>query len=289
MKEITVDKALKRYWQIRNVWILTTSIVFFAVFITIFFRIINYFSDENTQIIIIFFVIPIIGFLFAVLAIELSPTFNIWKSWAFSRVKNVHELKKRLILMNEISEESSFFKRIENSTVFDTKYWKLHLKFAQEDIFTDDKTIPEESCFYYSKAISIILITLLLIISAFGVLLIVMAIDEKDLMIAFFGAFFLIVPATCGYFLGYKKLKNREPQLILNSKGITTKKGFHKWEEIEQCIISPGNKASLGLVHSNGRYGIDIQELNIKNNGIKLSKLLMVYRERNKLQNSKKG
>ena len=66
------------------------------------------------------------------------------------------------------------------------------------------------------------------------------------------------------------------------------KNSFYKWEEIENCVISPGNKAGFRYTHSRGNEGVYIQELNIKNNGIKLSKLLLVYRERNKLQNSKK-
>lgn len=66
------------------------------------------------------------------------PIFNIWKFWAFNRVDNVHELKNRLISLKYISEKSRFFKRIENSTEDDEKYWKLRLKFAREDVFIDD-------------------------------------------------------------------------------------------------------------------------------------------------------
>ncbi|MCL2289430.1 MAG: hypothetical protein FWC34_01805, partial [Bacteroidetes bacterium] len=76
---------------------------------------------------------------------------------------------------------------------------------------------------------------------------------------------------------------------ILSNKGIeNSKTGFHKWEEIEEYNIITGRQAYLRYTHSKGKECIGISYLNIKNNGIKLSKLLMVYRERNKLQNLRK-
>jgi FlaA1/EpsC-like NDP-sugar epimerase len=283
-KEITVDKALLKYHQIDNALILTASIAFF---ITLFLAI-TYFQTKATGI-ISFLAVSAFILLFAVLGAILSPTFNIWKLWAFGHVRNVHELKQRLILLGEISEENIFFKKIENSTENDKKYWKIHLKFAQKNISVDDETIPKETFFYYSKTISIMITVLMIPIFAYGILLLLFAFDEKDPMCALFGIFFLIMAIILGYYFGYKKLINREPQLTLNNKGINTKKtGFHKWEEIERCFIISGHRALLKYTHSRGHENIDIQELNVKNNGIKLSKLLMVYRERNKLQNSGK-
>jgi len=281
--EITVDKALIRYSQIYHALIWIAVIAFFPM---LFFTI-NYFSIENT-LMFTFLAISIFVVLVGIFAMR-SPTFHIWKFWAFNRVENVHELKKRLILLGEISEENIFFQKIENCTKNDRKYWKIHLKFAQESIFVDDKTIPDETLLYYSKKISLLIIGTLIPIFALGILLLVMAVDEKYPMIALFGIIFLVLSGVVIYFFGYKKLINREPQVILNDKGISTKKkGFHKWEEIERCFIISGNRALLKYTHSRGHENIDIQELGIKNNGIKLSKLLMVYRERNKLKNSKK-
>lgn len=281
-KEITVDKALIKYHWIDNALTLIVIIAFFAV---LFFSI-NYFSAENTAVIISFISISIL--LFAVLYAKISLTFNIWKFWAFNRVRNVHELKERLILLGEISENDIFFKEIENCTENDRKYWKIHLKFARENIFVDDRAIPSETLLYYSKTISIAIIGSLIPLFAFGILLLVMAVDEKYPMIAFFGIFFSVLSGVVIYYFGYKKLTNRKPQLILNDKGInTTKIGFHKWEEIEKCFIISGHRALLKYTHSRGHENIDIQELNIKNNGVRLSKLLMIYRERNKSQNNR--
>ena len=281
-KEITVDKALIRYNQIDNALIGVVSIAFFAVL----FSIIIYLDSENTM--IITFVVLSIFFLFIGFAAALSLTFNMWKFWAFSRVENVHELKKRLILLGKVSAENLFFKKIDNSTENDRKYWKIRQKFVQEDVFVDDESIPEETSIYYSKKIIyIVLIFSVIPLFVFGFFLVVMAVNAKYPMGAVLGGILSIIAVIIGYYYGYKKLINREPQLILNNKGIySNKKGFHKWEEIENCLIISNSIdwALLKYTHSRGHENIKIQNLNIKNNGIKLSKLLMVYHERNKLQ-----
>jgi len=284
-KEITADKALIKYNQINNVLMFIAIIVLIVVTLVTIFITFNYFSSEIIAGIIFFLAFSVYAVLFGVFIFVLSPTFHLWKFWAFSRVGNVHELKERLILLGHVSEENKFFEKIENSTKYDQKYWNIRLKFAQENIFVDDKTIPDETLIYYSKKISIIIISLMMPLFAFGILLLIITDDVKEFMNVIFGFFFMISTAIIGYFFGYKKLINKEPQLILDNKGIySNKKGFYKWEEIESCIIWTGNKAVLLFTHSRGHENIKIQELNVKNNGIRLSKLLMVYKERNKLQ-----
>ena len=246
----------------------------------------NYYSGEN--VIIISGLFSVVGVVLFVILFTI-PLSKIWRFWAFSRVENVHELKKRLILLGDISETDILFKKIENSTEFEMKYWKLRLKFAQEDIFEDDETIPEETLLYYSKPLSITLIVFSIYIFALGSIFLLFAVDAKIYIGALFGVLLIILAVFLGYRLGYKKLKNREPQLTLNSKGISTNKnGFHKWEEIKKCHITVMiDNVELRYTHSRGNEKINIRELNIKN-GIRLSKLLMVYRERNKIQNNRR-
>ena len=281
-KEITVDKALKGYYLRNNILVATASIVFMVALL--FFINYNYFTRGNT-VMISTLALFIYIVLFSIFNVQID---KIWIFWAFNRARNVHELKKRFILLGEISEKSTLFKRIENSTENDRKYWKLRLKFAQNYIFVNDKTIPNETVIYYSKTISIMLIVSLILSFAFGALFLIFAVVEKIYLAALFGTFIMIFSVVVGYFYGYKKLKNREPQLILNNKGICNKTGFYKWEEIgKHVIITTGRSAYLKYMHPRGEESINISYLNIKNNGLKLSKLLMVYRERNKLQNSK--
>ena len=282
-KKITVDKALTIHNRIDNAVLLCVFIFSLAAFILS----INYAASKTTAIMSVIILIVCILILIA-LYIWLSPAFHIWKFWAFRNVENVHELKKRLIIMKHVSEESAFFKRIENSFENEKKYWELRLRFAKKEIFEDDKTVPEETVIYYSKLISVVIILSVTPMFLYGVLLLVMSMDEKEPIIALLGIIFLTLSGILCYYFGFKRLINKEPQLIINDKGISTKKlGFHKWEEIEECEILTGNQAMFRYRHSEGYVGVSIQELNIKNNGIKLSKLLVIYKERNKLQNNK--
>ena len=281
-KEISVDRAVTINYLLNNS--MYTIGAFASIAALILFSQDKDFSGESA-IIFSFIILSVCTILIVVFNLRLS---KIWIFWAFSRVENVHELKKRLILLGEISEKSILFERIENSTEYDRKYWKLRLKFAREDIFVDDKTIPEETCIYYSKTMNIMLMVLSIFFFALGSLFLVLQFTpgEKNCMVAIFGVFLLIIAVILGYRHGYMKLKNREPQLILNSKGINSNKvGFHKWEEIEKLVIITGRSTGLKFSHPSGKKRIDISYLKIRKNGLKLSKLLMVYRERNILQN----
>ena len=280
-REITVDKALKMYFLKNSIMYLIGGIIVFALVVILS----NYFSGES--VIIITILLTLIGIvLFAILSIPIS---NTWKFWAFSRVNNVHELKKRFILLREISGQEIFFKRIENSAEHDTKYWKLRLKFAKKDIFEDDETIPDETVIYNSKAFSITIVVLSIFIFAGGIFFLVTAAYARVFVgFLLFGVFLIILALFLGYRHGYEKLKNKEPQLVLNSKGINSNKtGFHKWEEIKnEFIYNDSRDGFLSYTHSRGYERIKTSNLTI-HNGIILSKLLMVYRERNKLKNCK--
>ena len=278
-KGITVDKALKMCYLIEKV---VMTILTFAYFIAVIcFFPYDSFSREET-VIISMLAISIFIVLGAVFTVQLS---NIWIFWAFSRVENVHELKKRLISLGEITEKSILLKRIENSTEYDRKYWKLRLKFAQEHIFVDDETIPEETVIYdlnqKTKSKVHIMSVLILLLFAGGIFLIASAVDAKMDIGVLCGVFLIILAIffLCFVFRRYKKYS--KPHLILNSKGIISNKaGFHKWEEIWFYIISNGS-----LIYKHSRGGENIK---FAYNEIKLSKLLWVYRERNKLQNNRR-
>jgi len=220
-KEITIDKTIKIIYLIGYI----VPTILFLAFIVAF----SYFFPPDSFsrgkfVVISVLVLGVALVLFALLSVRLSDIWII--PWAFSRVKNVHELKERLILLGKITKDDTFLRKIENSTEYDRKYWKLRNKFTQEHIFTDDETIPEETFIYKYKRI----------------------------------------------------LKNSEPQLTLSSNGINSNKtGFHKWEEIWFCLISDGN-----LIY---KYLEGGESIKLAYNEIKLSKLLYIYRERNKLQN----
>ena len=271
MNKITVDKAL-----------IIKKIVEILVMVVLSLALIISFLQFLPSKVFIFIITSLFIIAGAILNVKLS---KILIFWAFSRVENVHELKKRLIIIGDVTEKSEIFKKIENSAQHDTKYWKIRLKFAAKDIFVDDNTIPEETVLFYSKIIYISVMLSCIFIFALGTLSIVFAIYEKIILASLLGFFLILYAIFLGYRQVYKKLKYRDPQLIINNKGIKSKKsGFHKWEEIKDYKLGAGR---LIYTHSGGNEHIEIFFLNIRNNGIKLSKILMICHERNKLQYSK--
>jgi len=269
-KEITVDKAIKIIYLIGYIVQGILSLSFIVAFI--------YFFPSDLSIIVSILAIGIAIVLPALLSVRLSDIWII--PWAFSHVNNVHELKNRLILLVKITEEDTLLKKIENSTEYYKKYWKLRIKFAQEHIFVDDETIPEETVIYNLKQKTrskmFIVLVIMLILFALGIFIIASAVDAEMYIGALGGVFPIIVAIFFVFFVFWGWKKNKKPQLILNSKGIISNKaGFHKWEEIWFCIISDG---SLIYKHSSGGENVKFAY-----NEIKLSKLLWVYSERNKL------
>ena len=276
-KEITVDKAIKIIYLIGDI----VQVILYLAFIAAFFYFFPSSSFSREVTIIISFLVACIAIVLpAVLNVRLS---DIWISWAFNRVNNVHELKKRLILLVKVTEEDTLFKKIENSTEYDRKYWKLRLKFAQEHIFVDDETIPEETVIYNlkqkTKSKVFIMMVIILFLFAVGFFLITSSINAKEHIIVLLGIFIIILAIFFVFFVFWGHRKYRKPQLILNSKGINSNKaGFRRWEEIEHYFIINGS-----LVYYNSGGGIKFAY-----NEIRLSKLLWVYNERNKMKNNKR-
>ena len=274
-KGITVDKAIKIIYLIGYVVQAILSLAFIVAFFYFFPS--DFFSRKVTVIVSIL-AICIAIVLPAILSVRLS---DIWISWAFCRVNNVHELKKRLISLVKITEEDTFLKKIENSTEYDKKNWKLRIKFAQEHIFVDDENIPEETIIYNLKQKTKSKIFIVLVIISFlfavGFFLIASAVNEKIVVLC--GVSLIILAIFFVFFIFWGHEKYRKPQLILNSKGIISNKaGFHKWEEISLYIICNGS-----LTYQHSSRGATIK---FAYNEIKLSKLLWIYSERNKLQNN---
>jgi len=158
----------------------------------------------------------------------------------------------------------------------------------RNEIFIDDKTIPNETIFYYSKLliwINIISGIITLIFGFGGIIAYFVTDNTKET--SYFLVIFFIFLSIIGFSLIYKeyiKLKKREPQLILNNRGIkTSKTSFYKWEEIKDEKIYFGKTWRLTYMHPRGVEEIFQSDLDI--NAKKLAKLLILYRERSKLQN----
>jgi len=160
----------------------------------------------------------------------------------------------------------------------------------RENTFIDDKSIPNETIFYHSKLLIWISIISGISMFVFGVGVIsahLVADNTEEISNNYFLVIFCIFLSFMGISLTYKeyiKLKRREPQLILNNRGIkTSKTSFYNWKEVEDEKFYIGQHWKMTYKHPRGVEEIFQTDLNIS--AKKLAKLLVLYRERNKLQN----
>jgi len=144
------------------------------------------------------------------------------------------------------------------------------------DIFDDDISVPEERLIYFSK------------VEAIGTILAGGA--------GFYGGIFLfnndsyiLGPVLClaTLFLIYtavKKLRNRDLQLVINSKGIGVgSRPIRAWHQIsKECVVTErsGRFSNTYLVYNSplGVEKVDIDDLDIRKS--ELEELLLVYRRR---------
>jgi acyl-CoA-binding protein len=207
-----------------------------------------------------------------------SLTVTKWRLWAFENVKNVHDLQRKAIDAQIIWPVDSFLEKTEFTSAADKAKWEaLQYKFKQKDVFDDDPAIPEETIILYSP--KVVLYMSLFIIAALG--LGVYLSFTKGLVIAAIpigGAIFLSYKA-------YKKATDKEPQIILNDKGIETiSSAFVEWKDIfnEEVITINENRSSdtyLQYYFLDSFQRVDIGDLDTDKNT--LENLLHVYRLRN--------
>ena len=267
---VTVDKAISKGHKMINFPIII--IMFMIIGPTL------YFGSQNLISIWIF----IGGF---VLALTLSLLWwsimiTKWKLWAFENVRNVHELKKRAIQEKFIWANDNIFDKTKIRTIKNKeKLNTLLAKFNQEDVFQDDLTIANETIIYYSK--STIIAEMVIMFMSFGIGIYSLLIDNSYIA----GSFFSILGGYYAY-KNYKKWTNKEPQIIINDKGIKTiSTAFYSWDDIynEEVISKISRKRTffyLSYCHPNGVEFLQINEYdtNIRS----LNKLLILYRGRNK-------
>lgn len=226
-----------------------------------------------------------ISFVFAFLFSWLWASYIItkWRLWAYDNVRNVHELKKRAIQEKLIWADHSFLTKTEIRTAKDReKLNSLQNKFLRDDIFQDNIMVPAETFIYYSKGKSFLEMATALCVLCVGIYF----------LLNMEGYFFRIlggVLSLIGIFFCYKKYRdatNKEPQIMLNDKGIKTiSTDFYHWKDIEnEEVITEGTGKNthyyLTYDHPRGseRLQIDGYNTNKKN----LNKLLILYRARNK-------
>ncbi len=220
-----------------------------------------------------------IGFVFA--WITWSVLITKWRIWAFTNVRNVHALKKEAIRSMLIWEDGTSFEKTEyrskkDKIILDT----LDKKFIQKDLVYEDPKVPQETKIYFSITTAFFIVLFLSIGVTSGAYLMFEE-KNKDFLI---GLFMFII---CLFILtqAFKKLINREPQLILNHKGITLSDNtFVSWSEIYELEIIRegfGNSAQHYLIFCDSNYNYSKIEVDSFNLSIrKLENSLQTYQIR---------
>ena len=269
-KTVTVDKAISKGHIMVN----------FPVMV-IMFGIIGLTLYLGVQKLIPTWGFPV-GFVFAFVFSWLCWSFMItkWRIWAFENVRNVHELKKRAIQEKLIWADGNIFEKTEIRTAADKeKLNSLKDKFLQDDLFEDDLTVGNETIIYYSKAGNFLEMLIMLVCLGFGIYVLL----KTDSYI--FGSILSIVGAYFS-FKEYKQATNKEPQIIINDKGIKTiSTKFYNWKNIKNAeVISEnyGRDVHFYLIydHPNGSERLQIDDYDTDQRS--LNKLLILYSGRSK-------
>ena len=206
-----------------------------------------------------------------------------WQIWAFDNVRNVHELKKRAIQEKLIRSNKSIFEK--NSIFLSAsdreKLSSLKIKFDQDDFFQDDLNVANETVIYYSRNKNYTQLAIMIGCLVFGIYFLLMS---NSYII---GTILTIMGAYFGN-KEYKEATNKDPQIIINEKGIKTiSTDFYSWNEIKnENVISEGSgkHPTFYLTYD---YPIGSEKLKINDYDTDLSslnKLLIVYRGRSKMK-----
>ena len=265
----SVDEAINRgHWTVTYPGMM---VMFLTMGLSIYFGTYGYLPKWT---------IPV-GFILSFVLSWLYWSFMItkWRIWSLENVRNVHELKKRAIQEKLIWNDGNFFEKTEIRKAPDKEKLKsLQSKFKETDIFKDDKAIPKETIIYYSKGKNFF--EMVIMLAGFFAGIYILTTSESY----YWGIGLIIV---CGYlaFKEYKEATNREPQIIINEKGIKTISTQHyPWAEIRnEEVISEGygkhTKYYLTYDFPNGNEKLQIDEYETQQR--ELENLMRIYRGRN--------
>jgi hypothetical protein len=175
---------------------------------------------------------------FAALGIILAPlagwiywSFAItrWRIWAFSKVDDVHELKREAVAGKLIWPDGSFFEKTEIRTkTQDALIKALEKRFnepGKPKVFVDDPAVPPVTKVYYSKSgLSVTMAALV-----FGLSLGIFALVKTD-------AWIIGLPLVllCGYGAidTFKQLVAVDPLIILDENGLQVEDVKYPWIDI---------------------------------------------------------
>ena len=253
--------------------------IFIAVICLLSSLVICILCHENQNLISIFGVV--LMFLFSILySMTVVPK---WKIWAFSNIRNVHELRKRALYENLIFPENSFLDRNSFMSNSDKSKWlEIQKKFQLEDLFEDDISVPKQIDVHKSKSKNLFNIFLYFTICILGIL---MFFYLKSPIAIFCLAIFSFL-----LYCEIKIYKNINiPIFTINQIGIKTIDKIYNWNLIldEKIITSYSGRSrsySIKFKYINEDVNLGIDAIDIKRK--QLYDYLRIFRGRS-IENKK--
>lgn len=207
-----------------------------------------------------------------------------WRIWAFTNVRNVHELKQRAILARILYEDDSFLIRFQIMNERQREQLRqLQHKFEQPDEFVDDLTVLFETVYTSEKNLKTGLILPFVFLITGGVMC---YLEEYGT------AIMCVWVAMFVCFLHFRAVgRLKGATLTLSNDGITTKNaGFHPWQVIEEekILVIGSDSTTFLLAYNVAGEKIQIFLSDYTAPPKDVDYLLRVYRGRYEAQNRKK-
>lgn len=267
MKNVSVDEAMKKGKWLCVFWPLISFIL--PIIIGVFLK--EYYAES--------YILPIAGFITGlVLSFFIWGITSVrWKIWAYTHVRNIHELHRRAVNEKLIWNHGSFFNRFEiKSTAQPMALERLETRFDEPEEFYDDVTVPHSSYFYISKTTMYLKLGGGILAFGFGIYLYFNAETTKEKLIVY------AAPAVAVMLIyqAYKGLSNKKPVLVLDEEGVRLqKKGLMLWEDIYNIDVLIKDKEQVLSFYYNGEViELKLEDVDVK--AAELRKLIETYRAR---------
>lgn len=207
-----------------------------------------------------------------------------WQIWALSNVRNVHELKAKGIRAGLFDSWSEKIFRPTSAERFQLE--NLRVKFDQQDVFADDKSVPSTVEIYFSKAQNRLQLLTSSVLSVFFTTVVCLFVPEVGLdsgtKIAGFIFFILIWLVLLSQVVqNFREMYATGAQLVLTNDGLTLKRRFFPRSEIDHIAIwENGKEATLSIKLSYTRieWKEDITDLDIDN--LRLEEIVDTFLQR---------
>jgi len=197
-----------------------------------------------------------------------------WRIWAFSRVTNVHQLKRMAVKEKLLTSESNELPKIALPSASQRARWaQIQKRFLEEDVFYDDKSVPEKTLIFYSRKTAIFFLIIAIIV--------VYIASSLTVTGRLKGYVWAIVISLFGLYLIWnacKKIFRRKPVISLSSQGIKILDSeLLPWPIIADWRIEYRSKNYYFEIN-HGLYSVKTGTLRIKRR--RLLYLLELYQQR---------